>query len=775
MTTYAGSFTGQTTADLVINNAPYVVNITGNITANLTVNSNGTVSGTADATYILVASSTLVGEPGFTWGGTQDNLPITGTINDIQATYNDGTVTAIFNGALSSDDAQIIGTSFAILSNPIELVIAVAPATIPIDLTLPDAFNSETIGSGALVWVPPGQSVSSVTVLSGGTLIVDGIANGTSDSGTLNVYGTVNGVVDSGLVDLYSGGTLNNITVEFGDKVFGYLNGAVALELLGGETGGSLPAVESQITDSQGHIQITNGNIGGSSEFSDVALGANTSIGEPPQPPTGQLVLNSGASAVGMTIESGGVETVTSGGSSTATSLQSGSVTVAGGFVEFATGANSGTVTFSAGGEIKLDQPANFSATIGNLASGDIIDLANTNVAGVHIFGSSLDVTETNGASFALALQNPGFVSLAIQSDGNGGSELIAMPGTPTDMVMRDASNGDFEIYDIGANTILSAASLGQVGQSWQIAGFGAFSGANSTDMIQRNGSNGQFEIYDIIDNSITFAAGMGQVGLEWQVAGFGDFSSRANETDMLMRNGNTGQFEIYDIGNNAITSAASMGQVGMEWQVAGFGDFSTRPNETDILMRNGTTGAFEVYDIENNAITFAAGMGKVGQEWQVAGFGDFSGNANETDMLMRNSATGAFEVYDIENNTITFAASMGQVGPEWQVAGFGNFSGNANETDMLMRDSATGAFEVYDIENNAIQFAASMGQVGPEWQVGGFIGSPAVSNSLTVGVTQAIASFAADALVDTNLPVVGAVTPSAVANPLSASNGLHP
>ena len=217
--------------------------------------------------------------------------------------------------------------------------------------------------------------------------------------------------------------------------------------------------------------------------------------------------------------------------------------------------------------------------------------------------------------------------------------------GQTADMIMRDGNNGDYEIYGIGSNGILTAAPLGQIGLEWQVAGLGDFSGTDTSDMLTRDSNNGVFEVYDIRNNQIAFAAPIGQVGLEWSVAGFGDFSTRANETDMLMRNTNTGQFEVFDISNNQITSAAPMGQVGLEWSVAGFGDFSGRANETDMLMRNNNTGAFEVFDINNNQITFAAGMGQVGLEWSVAGFGDFSGNANETDMLMQNNNTGAFEV----------------------------------------------------------------------------------------------------------------------------------
>jgi hypothetical protein len=181
-------------------------------------------------------------------------------------------------------------------------------------------------------------------------------------------------------------------------------------------------------------------------------------------------------------------------------------------------------------------------------------------------------------------------------------------------MILRNSTNGNYEIYDIGHNAILAAGHLGEVGLEWQVAGLGGFYGTDTSDMILRNGNTGAFEVYDISNNTITSAASLGQVSLQWQVSGFGDFSGRAGETDMLMQatsGPNAGDFEIYDISNNAITSTAGpIGQVGLEWQVAGFGDFSSNPGESDLLLRNSNTGAFEVYDISHNAITSAASIG---------------------------------------------------------------------------------------------------------------------------------------------------------------------
>jgi hypothetical protein len=47
----------------------------------------------------------------------------------------------------------------------------------------------------------------------------------------------------------------------------------------------------------------------------------------------------------------------------------------------------------------------------------------------------------------------------------------------------------------------------------------------DTTDMLLRNATTGAFEIYEISDNNVTNAAALGTVGLDFQLAGFGDFN----------------------------------------------------------------------------------------------------------------------------------------------------------------------------------------------------------------------------------------------------------
>ena len=327
-----------------------------------------------------------------------------------------------------------------------------------------------------------------------------------------------------------------------------------------------------------------------------------------------------------------------------------------------------------------------------------------------------------------------------VDSLGNTHGFLFTPPnpnppaGTTAVMIMDQPTTGNYEIYDIGNNSVLAAHPLLDPASPWQAVHVGGFDGSDTSDLLLRNGSTGAFELYDVTGNTASGPVSLGGVGTDWSVLGFGDFSGNPGETDMLMRQSGTAKLEVYDISNNQITGAASMGAVGPEWSFLGVGDFSSNANETDLLMRDSNNGALEVYNVSHNAIVGATGMGAIGVEWNFVGVGDFSGNAGETDMLMRNQTTGALEVYNVHNDQIVSAQAMGAVGLEWSVVGIGDFSGNPGETDMITRNANTGAFEIYDISHDSIVAASSIGTVGTDWQAVGI--APYQSSSAAIALS---------------------------------------
>jgi Subtilase family len=198
--------------------------------------------------------------------------------------------------------------------------------------------------------------------------------------------------------------------------------------------------------------------------------------------------------------------------------------------------------------------------------------------------------------------------------------------GDTADMLLRNSTSGAFQVYNIAPNSInlTGSASLGAVGLNWQFSGTGNFSSLGETDMLLRDANSGGFQVYDISNNQVTGSAFMGTVGLNWQFSGIGNFSGRGT-SDMLLRDANTGGLQAYNIDSNQITGSAFIGTVGVDWQFSGVGNFSSVPGESDLLLRNVNTGGLVLYDIANNQITGAFFLGNVGPDWQFAGVAPIS------------------------------------------------------------------------------------------------------------------------------------------------------
>ena len=367
-----------------------------------------------------------------------------------------------------------------------------------------------------------------------------------NDIAPLNLTGALsnNGTLDFSNATLNISGTLTNSnTISIGSNPNGSISGPLATTVTA--TGLS--------NTSSGSITLS----GGSS-----SLGQFTVNGTAVNNGTVTIDVDSTITVTGNPYTQAGGTTTVNGGTLTASAID-----ISGGsFVLGTTGSLSTGVTFTSGsGTLKLDSKTNLPSSIVGAMSGDEIDFSFQTYA-----SGDKAVWQQNGSTGTLTLETSGGTALAAVTltgayasadfsalnDNAGGTAIqLASPPSPppvtppaattADMIMRDANNGNYEIYDFGNNAILAAAPLGQVGLEWQVAGVGAFNASDTSDMILRNTNTGRFEIFDISNNTITNAAGMGQVGLEWTVSGFGDFSSRAGETDMLMRNGG-GQFEIY-------------------------------------------------------------------------------------------------------------------------------------------------------------------------------------------------------------------------------------
>jgi hypothetical protein len=170
-----------------------------------------------------------------------------------------------------------------------------------------------------------------------------------------------------------------------------------------------------------------------------------------------------------------------------------------------------------------------------------------------------------------------------------------------------------------------------------------------------------QFVVYNISGNTITNSSILGNIGQEWQVQGFGYFfRSDLGQADMLTRNvsNNTATYLAYDTENNQFNSVITAAVVGANFNTAGLGAYFTLSGSTfaQLMVLSDGAGGLRAYAYSNGTLVndpsqVFATIGN-GQDWEVLGFGHFNSQFG-LNMIVRNidSTSANFQqvwIYDV-------------------------------------------------------------------------------------------------------------------------------
>jgi hypothetical protein len=190
--------------------------------------------------------------------------------------------------------------------------------------------------------------------------------------------------------------------------------------------------------------------------------------------------------------------------------------------------------------------------------------LRNFNTGALQVY--NIKNNQITGSASLLA---GGMVGLDWQFSGIGN---FGGQGT-SDMLLRNANTGGLQVYNISNNQITGSAFIGAVGPDWQFSGVGNFSGGvpGESDLLLRNSSTGELQVYDINNNQLSGTASIAfPVGSDWQFAGVAPISA-PGASDLVLRDFNTGAFQAYSIAGNTLVGSASLGAPGPDWQLGGF------------------------------------------------------------------------------------------------------------------------------------------------------------------------------------------------------------
>ena len=133
---------------------------------------------------------------------------------------------------------------------------------------------------------------------------------------------------------------------------------------------------------------------------------------------------------------------------------------------------------------------------------------------------------QTGTTTFQLADANGNTVGSPVDPSAFSSSMVNPAPpdATTANMVLLNASSttASYQIYNLGANSILAGYALAQVRSDWGFVTLGNFNLSDPSDMLLRNSTTGAFQVYDITDNNVISSSSLGAVGVNWQAMGFG-------------------------------------------------------------------------------------------------------------------------------------------------------------------------------------------------------------------------------------------------------------
>jgi len=288
----------------------------------------------------------------------------------------------------------------------------------------------------------------------------------------------------------------------------------------------------------------------------------------------------------------------------------------------------------------------------------------------------------------------------AKQADFNGDGKA--------DILWRNVS-GEVYIMLMNGAQMISAASLGIVGNDWQIAGLGDFNGDGKADILWRNVS-GEVSMWLMNGTTVISKNSLGVIANDWQIAGVGDFNGDG-KADVLWRNA-SGEVYITLMNGTQLIGGGPVGTIGNDWHIAGVGDFNG-DGKSDILWRNDNGEAY-ILLMNGTTLIGQGSPGTLGNDWQIAGVGDFNGDG-DSDILWRNNS-GEVAMWLMKATSAISENSLGIVGNDWRIAGIGDFNGDA-KSDILWRNDNG---DVYETWMNGIQMIGrGSGGIFPiEWQI---------------------------------------------------------
>ncbi|EKD50609.1 MAG: hypothetical protein ACD_62C00485G0001, partial [uncultured bacterium] len=275
------------------------------------------------------------------------------------------------------------------------------------------------------------------------------------------------------------------------------------------------------------------------------------------------------------------------------------------------------------------------------------------------------------------------------------------------DVLFRGSTSNRIRLWLMNGPTITTSSYLSDLFQStdYEYVGLGDFDGDAKTDILWRDLTTGELEIWFMSGITVASAATVSDVrDLSYALLQISDMNADG-KTDILWED-STGALDVWFMDGTTISSTLTFGVPASGLTLKGTGDFNA-DGYVDLLLLNETTSFMTIMRKFSSTIVSTTFTPYLGTDFTIVGLGDFNADG-KADIVSRRTvftptaATrhGEIQLWFMNGASLSAKGYFGTLALPWSLAGIGDFDKDGTD-DLFFRNTITQEQRMWEINSS--------------------------------------------------------------------------
>ena len=276
------------------------------------------------------------------------------------------------------------------------------------------------------------------------------------------------------------------------------------------------------------------------------------------------------------------------------------------------------------------------------------------------------------------------------------------------DILWRHDS-GTVALWTMNGAQKLADQIVSGMGNDWTIADTADFNGDGKTDILWRHDS-GAVALWTMNGAQKAGDQVVSPIANDWKIADTADFNGDG-KTDILLRH-DSGAVAIWTMNGAQKVADQIVSTIANDWHFVKTADFNG-DGKADILLRH-DSGAVAIWTMNGAQKLADQIVSNIANDWHFVDTADFNGDG-KADILLRHDS-GAVAIWTMNGGQKAADQVVSNLGNDWQFLGVGDFNAD-HKADILWRHD-TGAVALWTM-NGAQKLADQVvSQMGHDWML---------------------------------------------------------